>query len=128
MNEYAECQKCNARFVLNNNIVKYQKEFKVEDGQSIYLTYYDCPSCGRRHWVQIDDSESIRMLREHRKQFIRLSKQKKSGKIISKKQSAKFAKNQEDLSNYRIELMKKITGKRIVNVETGIHYTLEFSV
>lgn len=128
MEKYAECQRCTTKIKLDKNVVQYQKEFKDESGQSIYLTYYDCPSCGRRHWVQIDDSRSMLMLKEHQKQFIRLSKSKTSGKTILRKQSAKFVKNQKDLSNYRIKLMKEFTGKTITNQETGEQYTLEFSI
>lgn len=128
MEKYAECQRCTTKIKLDKNVVQYQKEFKDESGQSIYLTYYDCPSCGRRHWVQIDDSNSILKLNEQKKLFIRLSKQKVAGKVISKKQSAKHAKIQRDLSDYRIKLMKEFTGKTVADVETGMHYILEFSV
>lgn len=128
MEKYAECQRCTTKIKLDKNVVQYQKEFKDESGQSIYLTYYDCPSCGRRHWVQIDDSRSMLMLKEHQKQFVRLSKQKTYGKTIPRKQSAKFVKNQKDLSNYRIKLMKEFTGKTVTNQETGEQYILEFSI
>lgn len=128
MEKYAECQKCKARFLIDKDIVQYQKEFKDKNGQSIYLSYYDCHRCGRRHWVQIDDSNSILKLNEQKKLFIRLSKQKAARKAISKKQSAKHAKIQRDLSDYRIKLMKEFTGKTVADVETGMHYILEFSV
>lgn len=56
MSTLAECEDCHKRFAINKDNV-IQREFE-SNGQSILLTYYDCPDCGRRHFVQIDDKES----------------------------------------------------------------------
>lgn len=128
MNQLVKCENCETQFEISQNSMTYQKEFKNEIGQSIFLTYYDCPECGRRHWVQIDDSQTILMLREQQKLFIRLGKKKLNGQQVGKKQSAKFAKIQNDLSISRNELMKEFTGKTVVNEETGEKFELRFSV
>ena len=61
MNVKAICQKCKESFDVSEENLVYQKEF-MYDGQSIFLTYFDCPKCGRRHFVQIDDQKSKELL------------------------------------------------------------------
>ena len=107
-----ECEDCKEKFQITAgnavNAVTHKKEFNV-NGQSIFLTYYDCPKCGRRHYVQIDDKTSLNKLREVSQQFIKLSIAKKRGKDIPQKQSAKFKKARQNLSDYRMNLMKEYT-------------------
>ena len=52
---------------------------------------------------------------------------RQKGKNISKKQSDKFKKSRQHLSDYRMNLMKEFTGKTAIDV-TGIEYTLRFSI
>ena len=128
-----ECEDCKNKFPITQdeapNSLKYKKEFKV-NGKSIFLTYYDCPSCGRRHYVQIDDAFSLSELERVKKMFIELSIAKKRGKEISRKQSDNFKKARQHLSDYRIKLMKEYTGKLIRNNETDSENQIElrFSV
>lgn len=126
MNTKVQCENCEHIFIISSENVSYQKEFKIENGQSIFLTYYDCPECGRRHWVQVDTPRTIEMLREQQKQFLRLSKIKARGETVSKKQSEKFAKTQKNLVKTRNNLMEEFTGKIIIDGDT--EYTLRFSV
>lgn len=129
-----ECETCKHKFEISSeegaiikSHVNHKKEFKV-NGKSIFLTYYDCPSCGRRHYVQIDDTISLDKLKEVQMMFIKLSVMKHKGKEISKKQSAKFKKARQDLSDYRMKLMKEYTGKLIRNNETESDFVLRFSI
>ena len=126
LNLKAECEDCKQRFEVINNVT-HKKEFNV-NGKSIFLTYYDCPSCGRRHYAQIDDAVSLDKLKEVQVMFIQLSLMKQKGKEISKKQSAKFKKARQHLSDYRIKLMKEYTGKLIRNNETESEFILRFSI
>lgn len=126
-NFVAECEYCKHRFEVFNNI-NHKKEFIANNGKSIFLTYYDCPECGRRHFVQIDDMASLDKLKEVRTMFVKLSAAKNMGKEIHKKQSAKFKKARQDLSDYRIKLMKEYTGKLIRNNETESEFVLRFSI
>lgn len=121
----AECQCCKQKFELSDK-VNHKIEFNV-DGKSIFLTYYDCPSCGRRHFVQIDDEKSLQDLEIIRREFIKLSIMKKRGKEIPRKQSERFKKSRKNLSEYRMNLMKYFTGKIIID-EDGIEYPLRFSI
>lgn len=131
MSLLVECEDCKMKFRISAgeavNAVTHKKEFNV-NGQSIFLTYYDCPSCGRRHYVQIDDKTSLNKLREVSQQFVKLSIAKKRGKDIPQKQSAKFKKARQNLSDYRMNLMKEYTGKLIHDNETDSDFELRFSV
>ena len=131
MSLMVECEDCKQKFEITSgeaaHSVTHKKEFNV-NGQSIFLTYYDCPSCGRRHYVQIDDKTSLNKLREVSQQFVKLSVAKKKGKTIPQKQSAKFKKARQYLSYYRMNLMKQYTGKLIHDNETDSDFVLRFSV
>lgn len=124
-----ECKVCNAKFDIGADSkvqVSHKKEFKV-NGQSIFLTYYDCPSCGKRYFVQIDDSNSLRELWKVKKQFTELAIARREDKEILKKQSEKFKKARQHLSDYRTKLMKEYTGKCAID-EAGKIYVLRFNV
>ena len=124
-----ECQDCGKRFEVSsgNEVVQHKKEFKVNE-QSIFLTYYDCPECGRRHYVQIDNTATLQELKEVERMFIKLSVAKKKGEQPPQSQSAKFKKAREHLAQSRNELMKQYTGKLAHGSETDEDITLEFSV
>ena len=125
-----ECEDCKQKFLVTQdqtpNSLTHKKEYK-SNGQSIFLTYYDCPNCGRRHFVQIDDVSSLQELVRVTNEFKSLAIKRQKGKTISKKQSDKFKKSRQHLSDYRINLMKEFTGK-IAADETGAEYTLRFSI
>lgn len=125
-----ECEDCKQKFPVTqdqaSNSLTHKKEYK-SNGQSIFLTYYDCPHCGRRHFVQIDDANSLQELVRVTNEFKSLAIKCQKDKTISKKQSDKFKKSRQHLSDYRMNLMKEFTGKIAVD-ETGVEYTLRFSV
>lgn len=131
MSLLVECEDCHKKFPVTSGeaiqAVTHKREFVV-DGRSIFLTYYDCPKCGRRHYVQIDDKRSLDMLKEVSRQFVRLSVKKKQDKDIPQKQSAKFKKARQNLSDYRTNLMKEYTGKLLHDNETDSDFELRFSV
>ena len=128
-----ECEECKGKISVSQNeapnSLTHKKEFNV-NGKSIFLTYYDCPSCGRRHFVQIDDKHSLGELEKIKKMFVELSIKKRKGKNISEKQSVKFKKARQHLSDYRMNLMKEYTGKLIRSNETDAENETElrFSV
>ena len=130
LNLMFECEDCKQKFPVTQdqapNSLTHKKEYK-SNGQSIFLTYYDCPNCGRRHFVQIDDVSSLQELVRVTNEFKYLAIKRQKGKTISKKQSDKFKKSRQHLSDYRINLMKEFTGK-IAADETGAEYTLRFSI
>ena len=128
-----ECEDCKQKFEIGENDkvkaakVTHKKEFNV-NGKSIYLTYYDCPSCGRRHFVQIDDKVSLSKLKDVNTMFVKLSIAKRRGKEIPEKQLVKFKKARQHLSDYRIKLMKEFTDKSIHDDEADSNFVLKFSI
>lgn len=131
MSLLVECEDCHEKFSVTSgeaiNAVTHKREFVVE-GQSIFLTYYDCPKCGRRHYVQIDDKRSLDILKDVSRQFVRLSVKRKQDKNIPQKQLDKFKKNRQHLADYRMGLMKTFTGKSLHDDETDADFILRFSV
>lgn len=126
-----ECEDCKQKFPITqgqaSNSLTYKKEFKL-NGQSIFLTYYDCPYCSKRHFVQIDDVSSLQELVRVINEFKFLAAKRQKGKIISKKQSDKFKKARQHLSDYRMNLMKEYTGKLVHDNETETEFVLRFSI
>lgn len=130
MSLLVECEDCGEKFTISASQaaiqVTHKKEYKV-NGRSIFLTYYDCPKCGRRHFAQIDDAKSQQMLREVSVTFVRLAKKRQQDKPIPQKQSEKWKKQKQHLSDYRKKLMAEFTGTTLQE-ETGETFELRFSV
>lgn len=124
-----ECEECHKKFsiAVNTSSVTHKREFRV-DGRSIYLTYYDCPNCSRRHFVQIDDDKSLELLKVNKRQFTHNAALKSNRKKIRKKKVDQYKRVKRQLSNYRIELMKEFTGKVIYDDEKGLNFELRFSI
>ena len=124
-----ECEDCKTKFEIfgNTSIVNHKKEFKIGD-KSIFLTYYDCPKCGRRHFVQIDNDISLSKLNNVKNQFVRLASAKKKGKEILEEQSARFKGARKALSDYRMKLMRQYSNKFVCDIETNTTFELRFSV
>ena len=131
MSLLVECEDCHEKFSVTSGeaiqSVTHKREFVV-DGRSIFLTYYDCPKCGRRHYVQIDDATSLNKLKEVSRQFVKLAVLKKKDKEIPQKQLDKFKKNRKHLADYRMGLMKTFTGKSLHDDETDVDFILRFNV
>lgn len=124
-----ECEECSAKFYLGNNGVemKYGVPFTTKDGRSIFITYYDCPKCGRRHYVQIDDVHSNNMKKEVLKRFVRLSKKRLNDDDIPKEQNERFKKLNNKIENYRFELKKEFNGQIIIaddGSEVEVHFSM----
>ena len=112
---------------LNLNDILQNKNF-MKDGKSIRLTYFDCPKCGERCFVQIDDDTSLAMLDSIKKTFVKLMYRRKQGKKIPKKENSKFTEARANLSMYRANLMKEYTDKTVYDSDNGKEYTLRFFV
>lgn len=98
------CPKCKVGFDLE----KVEKEkFKLEGRQSMWLTYFDCPVCKQRIFVQLDNEETNAILNDLTKIVARVAKYKKSGFDIPKKLQSKYSKSTQKLNELRTELIKK---------------------
>lgn len=120
-----KCKRCGEPLELNN--ILQNKNF-MKDGKSIRLTYFDCPKCGERCFVQIDDDASLAMLDSIKKTFVKLAYRKKQGKKISRKENSKFAEARANLGVYRTNLMKEYTGKSVYDEENHVEYILRFFI
>ena len=124
------CTSCKKVFCITGNgtsgLLKHKEEF-TSNGQQVFLTYYDCPDCGVRQFVQIDDRSSLQELERNKSEFIKLAVAKTKGKEITKKQSEKFKKARQHLSEYRMNLIKQFTGKSAID-KTGAVYVLRFNI
>ena len=127
----AVCESCHHEFEISSgetgSKVTHKREYKVED-KSIFVSYYDCPNCGRRHYVQIDDAKSLEKLKQVKRTFIKLSIARRKDKEIPQNQLAKFKKARQDLSDYRMTLMREFTGKFAYDSEAGEVVELRFSI
>lgn len=122
----AICQKCKSSFDISEENLVYQKEYSYE-GQSIFLTYFDCPKCNRRHFVQIDNQKSKELLERCKMDFTRLSIAKSKGQVIKNNRKKKFDAERKYLSKFRNELVKEYSGRQVVDLETGNIFVLLFS-
>jgi len=112
----AQCTECKTTFQVDaSNVAK--KEFEAQDGNRVWLTYYDCPECGRRHYVQIDTAKTNGVLINLTKQMGKITALKKRGMRVSKKQRTDFEKTKRHLTELRNELMKRYQEQEMVAVD-----------
>lgn len=121
----AKCEDCSLVFQVDGSVLK-NGVFTV-NGNQYFLKYYDCPSCHRRHFVQVDDVASQQELARITCQLAKLSSARGKGKHIPKKQSDRFKQARQHLSDYRRALMVELTGKSAID-EAGCVHVLRFSV
>ena len=124
-----QCEACKERFRVGEDAVKvnYDVHHKTKDARSMWLTYYDCPWCGRRHYVQIDDTRSRQIKKETLLVFRKLSKKRLNYEDIPKSQNERFKKLIKKLEDYRLELKKELNGSEFVTDE-GTTVEVYFSV
>lgn len=128
MSALYECEKCKSTIDIRDNL--HQVEYTPVGNKDIkmLITYYDCPSCNKRHYVQIDDSTSILLLRGVISKFGKFIKKKKRGKSISEKDRVNYKDDQKSLADYRHELMRLYNGSVFINSETNVTETVRFSI
>lgn len=126
-----ECEECKMQFNISSqdaiNCVKHKKEYKINE-RSIFLTYYDCPNCGKRHFVQIDDDYTLKILKDVKKIFTKMAANRVKNKIVPKSQSDKYKRQIKHLRSCRNKLMKEFTGVILHDDETDTSFELRFSV
>ena len=86
---YFKCEKCKESFLLNVNNIMSRKPVTI-DNDVYFVTFVKCFNCGKKHAVQIDNKETLDLLMEYEKLFVRLSMLRKKGKNISKKDNEKL--------------------------------------
>lgn len=111
-----KCSKCGFANNLTQDsaLIKHKVPFEC-DGDTIYLTYFDCEKCGNRHYVQIDDDETLEYYQKCYKYMVKLSSAKRNKQTISQKLNSKFKDLRAKLNTKRLSLMLKYDGKVIRN-------------
>lgn len=123
-----ECRECKEKFELPGEGVELVSKKKYEvKGRSVYLTYYDCPKCGTRHFAQIDDDTSLKLLGVNEKQFVHNAVLRTTGKKLRKKKVDQYKDTHKHLANYRNKLMEEFEGEIVYN-EDGSSFELRFSI
>lgn len=106
----AVCEGCKVKFEVSKNNLKSVDT--NERGRSITITYYDCPNCGRSHFVQADDDATKIVLEECSRQMAKLMVARKNG-TVSMKAVKRFDRKRKSLTNLRHKLMGELTGRKI---------------
>ena len=99
-----ECVNCKVSQVESPKAIKVEKG--IFNGQSIQVMYYDCPVCGGRNIVQVDNDESLRLLAKCKSIISVQMKANRQGR--RGKQSGKMKKAQIHLRKIRNELQKEL--------------------
>lgn len=122
-----ECEKCKNKFEINvnNGTMKLKEKFETDNGP-IFLSYYVCLDCGKYHYVQIDNKNTLHQFNELQKQFIKLAAAKRKGKVPSQGQVKKFKKSHTSLVSARRELMEEYEGCTLLDKDNK-KFTLRFS-
>lgn len=111
-----KCSKCGfANNVTQDSVlIKHKVPVKC-DGDTIYLTYFDCKECGNRHYVQVDNDETLEDYNRCYKYMVKLSLSNRKRQPISKKDADRFKNLRAKLNAKRLDLMVKYDGKIIYN-------------
>lgn len=120
-----KCNICGSTNVLHNNIIK-SSWATLENGQSIRVLYYDCPKCGSRNVVQVDNEQTIELLNGLEKLMAKAhntkpTRNKKRGK---NKYKGLFDVRRQLLVDTREALNKKANGM-VVSYDDGVSHVLE---
>lgn len=112
------CSNCNYLFKLDKSKIK--STTVVKNNKTIYLKYFICPSCDRFYFVQADDEETLDLLNDVKRMFVKLCIQKRRNKIPKllnnkyKNANAKLSKLRKNLIENCQNNYFKIDGKDIL--------------
>ena len=128
MTANVECKKCKSIFTIGPDNITFDKMCEDENGRSIFLTYFDCPDCQERHYVQVDNQQSREVKKKTQRMFAQLSVMRNKNKPIPRQQQNKFNKLRKTLNDRRFELMKQYDGSTVTDTETGDKIKLNFTI
>ena len=117
-----ECRECKKEINIGLNVKREDVQIK---GQSITLTYFDCPNCSKRYFGQADTAQTKGELQQYKKNLKVFTRLKRNGKEIPKNLSAQLSSSQKHLSLIRKYLIAQLSGMT-VKMANGNEYRLEF--
>lgn len=116
---YFKCEKCKESFLLNVNNIMSRKPVTI-DNDVYFVTFVKCSNCGKKHAVQIDNKETLDLLMEYEKLFVRLSILRKKGKSIKKKDDEKLKEIDKELKLRRFVLAQNLNNKEMKYLEGDV--------
>lgn len=128
LNFKVECKDCKSVIDVTKQTTTFNVLHKTKSGQAILLTYFDCPVCKARHYVQIDDRHTSELKKSVLQQATRMFAKKHKGKAVPESQRIRFNKQKDKLTMLRNELMKKYEGETVTNTITGEEVELHFTI
>lgn len=128
LNFKIKCKDCQSMVDITKQQTTFNVQHKTKDGQTIFLTYFDCPVCKARHYVQVDNRQTSELRKSVSTMALRAMAARRKGKNIPEKQRTKFKKQQGKLKSLRYELMKKWEGETVTNTITGEKFELHFTI
>lgn len=128
LNVKMKCKDCQSVVDITKQQTTFNVPHKTKDGQTIFLTYFDCPVCKARHYVQVDNRQTSELRKSVSTMAVRAMAARRKGKNIPENQKAKFKKQQDKLKSLRYDLMKKWEGEIVTNTLTGDKIELHFTI
>ena len=122
-----KCSSCEKEVTVGSYNIK-KTMMVTTDGEYVWMTYFDCPHCSVRNFVQVDNDETNEMVEEESRLMVKALKQKKFGKTLTKKQSERRKQIEQDLAESRNKLMESVKGKVVTDCDTNKSYTVSFNV
>lgn len=116
---YFKCEKCKESFLLNVNNIMSRKPVTIYN-DVYFVTFVKCSNCGKKHAVQIDNKETLDLLMEYEKLFVRLSILRKKGKSIKKKDNEKLKEINKELKLRRFVLAQNLNNKEMKYLEGDV--------
>ena len=135
LNVKGTCPECKHTFYVYNEVPsnennlnesKLQSEWLTINGKSYRLTWYDCPSCGCRIFVQGDDWRTERLLRKCIETVAKMKDKRSHRFDNAKKQSEYLKKLRKDLAESRKRVENEVSGKSIIDRITGNKHLVVF--
>lgn len=107
------CSKCNEVFTLSELNVKKKFAFEKETKMKLLVTYVECPNCGNKSYVQLDNDTTLEVVRE----LTGLMKKKiiaeKKGHDLKRKDNRRALELNKILNEARKNLLVLFNGKEM---------------
>lgn len=122
------CESCGDKFLVSKtNLLREQFKQNVNDKRVLILTSYKCESCGKVHYVQIDNDETLMLLNKVHKNLGILVAQKRAGIKSPKNQTIVFNQTRSDLDDARKKLTDDYNNRTLIDAKTNKQVLVVFS-
>lgn len=106
-----KCDACGRKFIVEPRMIKQEQEMEGK-GEKIYLTYYECPGCGKIYKILLDNNLTLVLKKQYQNQIykMQLIKSRYKGTALQEK-----VLKQQDVINKKkkkLERAYKILEKR----------------